>query len=408
MKEIVIIGGGSSGVLAAIFAKNENNNVTILERNSILLKKLLMTGNGKCNYYNDDQDIKNYHSQNIDVLKQIITEKNTDAVINFFDSLGVVSKVKNGYYYPFSNQAVTIKNVLENEINRLGINVIYNALVDDISKEKDKFIIKYNSNVVTCDNVVLAVGSKAYPKTGSDGCGYKFLSRFNHNIIKPLPALVQLECDFKYANDWAGVRTDVEVSVIEDGKLIASEEGEIQLTDYGVSGICIFNLSHYVTRGLDDGKNEEIVINFVPFIKTNVEEWFKEHSSNLKVNLKNILEGILNYKLVTIILRKTNLNGECYFSDLTDFDIKKLAETLSKFRLTITGTKSFDCSQVCNGGVKLDEINPKTFESLRVDGLYITGELLDINGNCGGYNLTNCFISGMRAGEDISVKSKTN
>ena len=133
MKEIVIIGGGSSGVLAAIFAKNDNNKVTILERNSTLLKKLLMTGNGKCNYYNDDQDIKNYHSQNTDILKQIITKKNTDAVINYFNSLGVVSKVKNGYYYPFSNQAVTIKNVLENEINRLGINVIYNALVEDIS-----------------------------------------------------------------------------------------------------------------------------------------------------------------------------------------------------------------------------------------------------------------------------------
>ena len=408
MKEIVIIGGGSSGVLAAIFAKNDNNKVTILERNSTLLKKLLMTGNGKCNYYNEDQNIKNYHSQNTDILEKIITKKNTDAVINYFNNLGVVPKIKNGYYYPFSNQAVTIKNVLENEINRLGINVIYSALVEDIKKDKDKFIIKYNSNQITCDNVVLAVGSKAYPKTGSDGCGYKFLSRFNHNIIKPLPALVQLECSFKYANDWAGVRTDVAVSVIENGKLIASEEGEIQLTDYGVSGICIFNLSHYVTRGLDEGKNEEIEINFVPFIKDDVSEWLKKHSSKLKVNLKNILEGILNYKLVNIILRRANLDGEYSFSDLSDWDIKRLANALSKFKLTVTGTKSFDFSQVCNGGLKLEEINPNTFESLKVKGLYITGELLDINGNCGGYNLTNCFISGMRAGEDICVKSKTN
>lgn len=408
MKEIVIIGGGSSGVLAAIFAKNDNNKVTILERNSTLLKKLLMTGNGKCNYYNDDQDIKNYHSQNTDVLKQIITKKNTDAVINYFNSLGVVSKIKNGYYYPFSNQAVTIKNVLENEINRLGINVIYNTLVEDISKDKDKFIIKYNTDEIICDNVVLAVGSKAYPKTGSDGCGYNFLYKFKHNIIKPLPALVQLECSFKYASDWAGVRTDVEVSVIENGKMIASEEGEIQLTDYGVSGICVFNLSHYVTRGLDEGKNEEIEINFVPFIKEDVSEWLKKHSANLKVNLRNILEGILNYKLVNIILRRASLDGEYYFSDLTDWDIKRLGSTLTKFKLPVTGTKSFDFSQVCNGGLKLEEINPKTFESLKVNGLYITGELLDINGNCGGYNLTNCFISGMRAGEDICVKSKTN
>ena len=405
MKEIVFIGGGSSGVLAAIFAKNKNNNVTILERNSTLLKKLLMTGNGKCNYFNDDQDLKNYHSQNKDILEKIITKTNTDMVINYFNNLGIVPKVKNGYYYPFSNQATTIKNVLENEINRLGINVIYNALVEDIKKEKDKFIIKYNDKVINCDNVVLAVGSRAYPKTGSDGCGYRFLREFKHNIIKPLPALVQLECSFKYANIWAGVRSDVIVNLFEDDKLIASEEGEIQLTDYGVSGICIFNLSHFVTRGLDLDKKEELQINFVPFIKEDVAEWLKKHSKNLKVNLRNILEGILNYKLVEIILKRANLDGEYYFSDLSEWDIKTLAKTLSKFKLTVTGTKSFDFSQVCNGGVKLDEINPNTFESLKVKGLYITGELLDINGNCGGYNLTNCFISGIRAGEDISVKS---
>ena len=405
MKEIVIIGGGSSGVLAAIFAKNKNNNVTILERNSTLLKKLLMTGNGKCNYFNDDQDLKNYHSQNKDILKKIITKNNTDMVINYFNNLGIVPKVKNGYYYPFSNQATTIKNVLENEINRLGINVIYNALVEDIKKEKDKFIIKYNDKVINCDNVVLAVGSRAYPKTGSDGCGYRFLREFKHNIIKPLPALVQLECSFKYANIWAGVRSDVIVNLFEDDKLIASEEGEIQLTDYGVSGICIFNLSHFVTRGLDLDKKEELQINFVPFIKEDVAEWLKKHCKKLKVNLRNILEGILNYKLVEIILKRANLDGEYYFSDLSEWDIKTLAKTLSKFKLTVTGTKSFDFSQVCNGGVKLDEINPNTFESLKVKGLYITGELLDINGNCGGYNLTNCFISGIRAGEDISVKS---
>ncbi len=408
MRGIVIVGGGSSGVLAAIFAKNKNNNVTILERNGTLLKKLLMTGNGKCNYYNDNQDISNYHSENKEVLEKIITLENTKAVINYFNNLGVVSKVKNGYYYPFSNQAVTIKNVLENEINRLGINVIYNALVENIKKEKDKFIINYNNDSLVCDNLVLAVGSKAYPKTGSDGCGYRFLRDFKHNLIKPLPALVQLECSFKYAKDWAGIRTDVIVSLYEDEKFIEKEEGEIQLTDYGVSGICIFNLSHYVTRGLDLDKKEELEINFVPFIKDEVDIWLKKHCKNLKGNLRSILEGILNYKLVDIILKRSNLDGEYYFNDLSDWDIKTLGDTLTKFKLLVTGTKSFDSSQVCNGGVKLEEINSKTFESLKVKGLYIIGELLDINGNCGGYNLTSCFISGMRAGEDISVKSKTN
>ena len=405
MCDIVIIGGGVSGIVSAIKSFNGRNRITILERNDKCLKKLLLTGNGRCNYFNDDTSISNYHSMREDLLDKVINSDNMSRILDFYNELGIIPKIKNGYYYPFSNQATTIKNVLENEINRLGINVIYNALVEDIKKEKDKFIIKYNDKVINCDNVVLAVGSRAYPKTGSDGCGYRFLREFKHNIIKPLPALVQLECSFKYANIWAGVRSDVIVNLFEDDKLIASEEGEIQLTDYGVSGICIFNLSHFVTRGLDLDKKEELQINFVPFIKEDVAEWLKKHCKKLKVNLRNILEGILNYKLVEIILKRANLDGEYYFSDLSEWDIKTLAKTLSKFKLTVTGTKSFDFSQVCNGGVKLDEINPNTFESLKVKGLYITGELLDINGNCGGYNLTNCFISGIRAGEDISVKS---
>lgn len=401
MRNIVIIGGGSSGVIAAIFAKRGNNKVTILERNNSLLKKLLMTGNGKCNYYNDNQDISNYHSENINILSKIITKDNTEKVINYFNNLGVVSKVKNGYYYPYSSQAVTIKNVLENEIKRLGINVIYNALVEDVTKENDKFIIKYNDTFITCDNVVISCGSKAYPKTGSDGMGYGFLKKFNHTIIKPLPALVQLVSDFKYLKDWSGVRSDVIVKLYEDGSFISQEEGEIQLTDYGVSGICIFNLSHFVTRGLDLGKKEEILINFVPFIDGDVKEWLINHSKNLNTNIRGILEGFLNYKLVNVILKSICLDGEKYFNELNDVELDKLVNGLFRFSINIISSKSFDSSQICNGGVKLDEINYETFESLKVKGLYIIGELLDINGNCGGYNLTSCFISGMKSGKDI-------
>ena len=337
----------------------------------------------------------------MDILSKIITSYNTQAVINYFNNLGVVPKIKNGYYYPYSSQAVTIKNVLENEIKRLGINVIYNCLVEDVTTCNGKFIIKCSNNSITCDNVVLACGSKAYPKTGSDGMGYTFLKKFNHTIIKPLPALVQLVSDFKYMDLWAGVRSDVIVSLYEDGKFISQEEGEIQLTDYGVSGICIFNLSHFVTRGLDLGKKEEIEINFVPFVEGNVKEWLINHSKNLNTNISGILEGFLNYKLSNVILKSIGLNGEKNFNSLNAVELDNLVNALFKFRINITSSKSFDSSQICNGGVKLDEINYETFESLKVKGLYIIGELLDINGNCGGYNLTNCFISGMLAGKDI-------
>lgn len=399
--DIVIIGGGVSGVVSAISAKNSNNRVTILERNDCLLKKLLMTGNGRCNYYNEDQNISNYHSEDIDIVSNIITVENCDMVLDFFNKLGIVPKIKNGYYYPYSNQAVSVKNALEEEVKRLGINVIYDALVHKIEKtHNDRFMINYNDSFLCADKVVVSSGSYAYPKTGSDGMGYKFLSDFNHSIVKPVPALVQLKSDFKYMKEWAGVRSDVRVLLFEDNNCISFEEGEIQFTDYGVSGICIMNLSHFVNRGLEEGKKETIKINFIPFTDDSY-NWFINHSSNLECNIRRILDGFLNYKISNIILNACGIDGNLKFKDLNEADIRNIVNCISGLEINITGSKGFDNSQVVNGGVKLTEVNYSTFESLKVNGLYIVGELLDVNGNCGGYNLTNCFISGILAGKSI-------
>lgn len=402
MNRVVVIGGGASGIVAGIFAKRENNEVIILERNSECLKKILVTGNGKCNYLNESYSIHNYHSKNIDIVDKIISSDNINSVKYFFDNIGVVSKIKNGYYYPFSNQATTIKNCLISEALRLGVKIINNCLVTDIRKEKDRFFVTTDTEIYRCNYVVLASGSFAYPKTGSDGMGYSFLEKFGHTIIKPMPALVQLKSNFKYLKDWSGVRTDVELRLFEDGKCISEETGEVQLTDYGISGICTFNLSHYVTRGLDEGHKEVIKINFVPFIETLVTPWIDQYMK--KVSNKRIgeaLEGILNYKLVKIILKINNISRNNYYLDLTKDEKFKLIKSLKSFEIEITGSKSFDSAQVCNGGVSLLEINYTTMESILVDNLYIIGELLDVNGNCGGYNLTNCWISGMLAGKSI-------
>lgn len=402
MNRVVVIGGGASGIVAGIFAKRENNEVIILERNSECLKKILVTGNGKCNYLNESYSIHNYHSKNIDIVDKIISSDNINLVKDFFDNIGVVSKIKNGYYYPFSNQATTIKNCLISEALRLGVKIINNCLVTDIRKEEDRFFVTTDTEIYRCNYIVLASGSCAYPKTGSDGMGYSFLEKFGHTIIKPMPALVQLKSNFKYLKDWSGVRTDVELRLFEDGKCISEETGEVQLTDYGISGICTFNLSHYVTRGLDEGHKEVIKINFVPFIETLVTPWIDQYMK--KVSNKKIgeaLEGILNYKLVNIILKVNNISRDNYYLDLTKDEKFKLIKSLKSFEIEITGSKSFDSAQVCNGGVSLLEINSTTMESILVDSLYIIGELLDVNGNCGGYNLTNCWISGMLAGKSI-------
>lgn len=403
MCDIVIIGGGVSGIVSAIKSFNGRNRITILERNDKCLKKLLLTGNGRCNYFNDDTSISNYHSMREDLLDKVINSDNMSRVIDFYNELGIIPKIKNGYYYPFSNQASTVRDALMFEVMKLGISIKYNYLVEKIERSNNKFII--NDSIV-CDKVIIATGSCSYPKTGSDGMGYDFLRKFGHNIIKPLPALVQLNSDFKYCRELSGIRSDVILSLYEDDEFISSSVGEVQLTDYGISGICTFNLSHFVTRGLDVGKKEVIKVNFLPFIKDNYMEWFNTYSN--KHNDKNIymlLCNILNYKLVKVILKVCSIDNETYYNELDYNSRSLLIDNLTNFKFNIVSTKDFNFSQVCNGGVSLDEVNLSTFESLIVDGLYITGEVLDINGNCGGYNLICAVISGILVGDDLSDKS---
>ena len=405
MIDVLIIGCGASGIISAINAKNKNNRVVVLEKNSKPLKKLLMTGNGKCNYFNEVYSTKNYYSEDIDIVDKIISDRNINEAKKFFDDLGIISSINKGYYYPFSKQAITIKNALVNKALNLGVEIIYEMEVIDVLKKDGYFIVKCDSEEYKSLNVVLSMGSKAYPKTGSDGLGYEILKKLGHTIIEPLPALVQLTSDFKYLKDWDGVRCDVEVELFENDRYVLKEVGEIQLTSYGVSGICIFNISNYLTRRVKDNK-EVIKINFVPFIETLITPWMDNYSKkNIDKNIIELLEGFLNYKLVNIILKISRIEGSKYYKDLNNEEKLVLCKNLRSLPISITSTKSYDSAQICNGGVKLSEINYDTMESKIINGLYITGELLDMNGNCGGYNLTTCWISGILAGKDISSKN---
>ena len=406
--KVVVIGGGASGVVSAITAKKTNpeNEVIILEKNNTLLKKILITGNGRCNYYNETYNKKYYHSKTPELIDCFINSNNLKEALDFFDNLGVIPKIKNGCYYPVTNQAITIKSLLEEEINKLKIEVIYNTEVIDIKKDNNKFIIETKDNKYESDKVILSTGSYSYSKTGSDGFAYSILEKLSHEIIKPVPALVQLESNFKYLKDWDGIRSDVVVELFEDNNYIAKEEGEIQLTKYGVSGICIFNLSHYISRGLLENKKYQIKINFVPFIETLITPWMDNYSKkNKEKNINELLQGFINIKLIPIILKVSKINKDKKYSELTNEEKLILCKTLRSLTIDITNTKGFDNSQVCNGGVKLDEVNINTMESKKVKGLYIIGEILDITGNCGGYNLTECWISGILAGKSIGDKN---
>lgn len=404
MKKVLIIGAGASGLATSL--KLSNNEVTILEKNNMSGKKLLITGNGRCNYFNDKHSILNYHSSS-DNLNNFIKESDFDNIKAFFDSIGIEPVIKDGYYYPKSKEAISFRNVLELEAKLRGVDIIYNTNVIDIKKDNEIFTV-YTSNGIKyeADYVVVATGGCSYENTGSDGKCLEIIKKLGHKIIKPLPGLVQLESDGKIKNA-NGVRTKVELTLYEDNIKIKNEIGELQITDYGISGICVMQLSSIVSKGLDNGKNEVIGINFLPEV-SDVFYWLTERSKKLdNRNISQLLEGIINYKLIKLILRKSKIEEDEYLTDLTEERIKKLCDNITNYQVNINKTKGFSSAQITVGGISLQDVT-SNFESKIINNLFFTGEILDVNGDCGGYNLMFAWLSALRVGEYINDKTKTN
>jgi len=390
---IIVIGGGASGIVASIFAKRNNNHVVVLEKNSKCLKKLLITGNGKCNYFNDDFSFEHYYSDSKDL--SFINDCNKKKVLDFFSSIGVVSKVKNGYYYPNSNQAYSVHNSLLKEAFLKGVEIKNDVKVLNIVKKKDSFIVSTDNGDFICDKIIISTGGKSYPKTGSEGDGYLFGESLGHKIIPVVPSLVGLVSDDKFIKSLSGVRCDACVSLGSK-----SEVGELQFTDYGLSGICIFNLSNVASRL---GKCV-IRINFLFNFVSNYDSFCKlfDRVNNIVLNrsIGELLEGYLNYNIVNIVLKRCNIDFSCSWNDLGDKK-KILFDNLVSFSVNIVDTRGFDVAQVSLGGISLEDININTFESKVVPGLYFTGEVMDVTGDCGGYNLGFAFLSGMLAGKSV-------
>ena len=397
MRDLCIIGAGASGLTAAITAARRGKKVTLIERNGKCGKKLLITGNGKCNYFNKDQDISHYSSNSLDKIKDIINKDNLNKVLNFFNSLGIEPKIKNGYYYPTSESSITIQNALVYEAKRLNVEIINGVKVEKIIKEK-AFIINPETENIKAKKIIIASGGMAAPKTGSDGSGYDLAKSLNHSIIDPKPSLVQLRGNETYFKKWNGIRTDAEISLYENEIFIKKERGTVQLTDYGISGIVSFNLSKYISRKIKDNRIK-VMINFIPWIDESPYEYIKR-KRQLSLPISVTLERILNYKLVNVIIKKSQIKTDS-FDKLSNKDLSKLIRTLTQFELVITGTNSFDKAQTTIGGIPLDEINLKAMESLKTKDLYLTGEIIDIDGDCGGYNLTIAWITGLLAGENV-------
>ncbi len=396
--QVIVVGGGASGLVAAIVAARKGGTVTIIEKNNKLGKKLYLTGNGRCNFWHEDLNINDYITSDKEILQSIIaTTKNK--VLPFFTNLGLVYKVINGYYYPFSNQATSLINALTRCLETLKVTIKLNEEVLTITKEKD-FTIQTNKDIYHADKLILAGGGMAAPKTGSTGEVLTLASKLGHSINKVYPALVSLNGSGKYYAIWDGVRSETQVTLYIDNTKIREEIGEVQFTKTGLSGICIFNLSNYVTPALIQNKKVMININFVPWFKGTPQEFKKwldsVASKNQAFPLGYILEGFLNYKISNLLLKLIGADAKTLWSSCNQ---EKLLNLLFSFPFEVTSTNSFEKAQVSGGGIPLSEINPKTMESLKCPDLYLTGEILDVTGFCGGYNLGFAWMSGLNAGE---------
>ena len=393
---IIIIGAGPSGMMCAIKAKNENNNVTIIEKNDKAGKKLLLTGSGRCNYANEVVDKACYFTENRDLLTNIINSKEINLMHAAIESIGIYPDIINGYYYPYSHNSASVNNLLIEKCKSKGINFIFNEEVNDIKKCENGFKI---NNKYECEKLVIACGGKSYPKTGSDGNLYPNLENIGIKFIKMYPCLTQIKTD--PIKELSGVRLNAKVSLFDNDKLISCETGELQFIDYGVSGICVFNLSGYVK----DNSNLTIKINFLPF--TDDAGSFIEERMKLLENLSliNAFESIINYKVLKYIFKKAGISETARYKSLTENEKKLFKEYLTSFTLKVYGTNDYDKAQVTMGGVPLTDINISTMESNIVKNLYLIGEILDLTGKCGGYNLMQCFITGLIAGRNINDKS---
>ena len=392
--KVAVIGAGASGLMASLFA-SKNNDVVVFDGNSDAGKKLLLTGNGRCNIGNVNNDLCKYHSSNDELIKQVINEQNINKVRNVFENIGLVIKNKNGYLYPFSEKSSSVLSVLKNACINNNVKFKFNTIIEKVERVKEKFLI----NDDLFDKVIITTGGCSYPKTGSTGIGYSIASSFDHSIISLNPSLMPVITNIGLEKDWAGKRCEVLITLLENDKKIKQEHGEIQFTNYGLSGICIFNLSRNIALGLKNGLKEEISINFVPWLNDESLETFIENKSISNKTTFEVCDGFLDYKITEILLKYLKINKNKKWNELSHSEKNNFCNALKNFKVEVIGTKDYLDAQVTSGGINLNEINLDTMESKLVKNLYFAGEVLDLDGDCGGYNLTIAFITGLLAGE---------
>lgn len=409
-RTVAVIGGGAAGMMAAIEAARAGAIVTLIEKNPQLGKKLATTGNGRCNYTNLDMGdriggkFRGFHPEFAEAALDVLPP---EAVLDWFREIGVEPRFRGSYVYPNSDQASAVVDALREELHRLSVKVHYNAEVKSVQRVGDTyFLIQCTDAVVKADRVIVAAGSKAAPKTGSNGDGYFIARKLGHTIVPYVPALCGIRCAGDAFRALAGIRTEAALELVVDGRCVDREAGELQLVDYGISGIPVFQLSRYAAYALQEGKKAAVYINFLPGFTEEVEDpkdravqLFRQRQQRLAGRkMESFFTGLLHQKLGQLLLRMANVCPELPVAELSEKQLRSLASLSVRFKAECVEMNGFQQAQVVAGGVDTCEVDSGTMASRLVPGLFFAGEVLDIDGICGGYNLQWAWASGFVAG----------
>lgn len=397
---IAIIGAGAAGMVSAITAVRQGAEVTLFEKNDRVGKKLLATGNGRCNLSNMEFSTDYYYCSDKEKLQKVFDVFSPWDTVSFFESIGLMVKEKNQGLYPYSEQASSVLDVLRTELAYSGVRIISETEVDKVKRKADAgfVIMDGGGNEEFFDKLILAAGSPASLK-GAGKSGYHIAEDLGHRINPLVPGLVQLRSDESFCKALGGVRCNAKLALTVDGKAIAEESGEVQFTDYGISGIPVFQFSRQAAYALKEKKKVSVLADFFPDQDKETFAFFTKlrYESLKNRTLEEFMTGTLNKKIGRVLIKRCALKPGMTAKEAGYEKISELMQMSRSFSLHISGVNSMENAQICAGGIDFGQMDAQ-MESELVPGLYFAGEIVDVDGKCGGYNLQWAWSSGYVAG----------
>lgn len=413
--DTIIAGGGPAGMTAALSCARKGQRVLLIDRGERVGKKILVTGNGKCNLTNLRQSPECYRGENPERICGVLSAFGQQDAMELFHEIGICTREKNGYVYPYNEQAAAVRDAFEYALrSHKNVEIMTESAVRGVQKDAQGFTVSVEQNTGTkakkqiCKSLIIATGGLAGVKLGCDGDGYTLAKAMGHHIIAPYPALTALKSSAPFLKKINGVRNQAAVTLLVDGRKVCEEKGELQWTAYGISGVAIFQISRYAVVALEEKKPVSLSLDFMPeYTDRETKEALLSCCKTCPYKtFAQLLGGFLPAKLVPVVLREASIEPEKKVKGAAAGQIEQLTAAIKAFRLRITGYMGYEKAQVTRGGVDLREVSD-ALESAYCEGLFFAGEVLDVDGTCGGYNLQWAFSSGSVAGRAAWKRNET-